>query len=160
MPLLSNGLLTPQELLGTASATRNGFEKCRWTYSVKEDINGNSTKAENIPSNAWEGGSSENILKNKFDYSFPYYVFEFEPVWQGDVNFKLEVPEGEEESVSTPEPKEGVDVGTKITLPDGPKIKGYTFNGWKSDVSTVPYMSQEVFMRLHLPMLHLQEAGQ
>lgn len=140
--ILKNGeTLSVQSLLDNSTldgkkneAQKEGFTKYRWTYSVI-DINGNSTKAENIPSNAWEGGSSENILENKFNYSFPYYVFEFEPVWQGDVNFKLEVPEGEEESVSTLKPIEGVDVGTEITLPDGPKIEGYTFKGWKSDVS-------------------------
>lgn len=134
---LKNGAtLSPQDLLDTANntATRDGFTNYRWTYSVK-DINGESTEAENISSNAWVDGSSENILKRTFNYSFPYYEFEFEPVWQGDVNFKLEVPEGEEESVSTPKPIEGIDVGTTIKLPKAPEIEGYTFNGWKSDVS-------------------------
>lgn len=127
--------LTPQALLDTANVTakRAGFTKYRWTYSVK-DINGNSTKAESIPSKAWVGDSSENILERTFDYSFPYYVFEFEPVWQGDVKFSLDIPTGE--SATTPDAIEGIDVGTKITLPNGPEIKGYTFNGWKSDVST------------------------
>ena len=127
--------LTPQALLDTANVTakRAGFTKYRWTYSVK-DINGNSTKAESIPSKAWVGDSSKNILERTFDYSFPYYVFEFEPVWQGDVKFSLDIPTGE--SATTPDAIEGIDVGTKITLPNGPEIKGYTFNGWKSDVST------------------------
>lgn len=127
--------LTPQALLDTANVTakRAGFTKYRWTYSVK-DINGNSTKAESIPSKAWVGDSSKNILERTFDYSFPYYVFEFEPVWQGDVKFKLDIPAGE--SATTPDAIEGVDVGTKITLPNGPEINGYTFNGWKLDVST------------------------
>lgn len=131
----NNGLLTPQKLLGTASATREGFTKYRWTYSVKDiNINGNSTEAENIPSNAWADGSSKNILERTFNYSFPYYVFEFAPVWQGDVKFKLDIPTGE--SATIPNAIEGVDVGTKITLPEAPEIKGYTFNGWKPNVST------------------------
>ncbi len=126
--------LTPQALLDTANVTakRAGFTKYRWNYSVK-DINRNSTKAESIPSNAWVDASSENILERTFNYSFPYYEFEFEPVWQGDVKFKLDIPTGE--SATTPGAIEGVDVGTTITLPEAPEIKGYTFNGWKSDVS-------------------------
>ena len=126
--------LTPQALLDTANVTakRAGFTKYRWNYSVKV-INRNSTKAESIPSNAWVDASSENILERTFNYSFPYYEFEFEPVWQGDVKFKLDIPTGE--SATTPGAIEGVDVGTTITLPEAPEIKGYTFNGWKSDVS-------------------------
>ena len=118
-------------------AKKEGFTKYRWTYSVK-DADENWISAKEIPSGAWSEQSSEetDILNKKFGYSFPYYEFEFEPVWQGDVNFKLEVPEGEEESVLTPKPIEGIDVGTTIELPKAPEIKGYTFNGWKSDVST------------------------
>lgn len=133
---LKNGAtLSPQDLLDTANntATRDGFTKYRWTYSVK-DINGKSTKAESIPAEAWADGSSKNILERTFDYSFPYYEFEFTPVWQGDVKFKLDIPTGE--SATIPNAIEGVDVGTEITLPDGPEIKGYTFNGWKLDVPT------------------------
>lgn len=141
--ILKNGeTLSVQSLLDNSTingqkneAKKEGFTKYRWTYSVK-DINGNSTKAESIPSKAWVGDSSKNILERTFDYSFPYYVFEFEPVWQGDVDFKLNIPEGEEESVSTPKPIEGVDVGTTITLPKAPEIEGYTFDGWKPNVST------------------------
>lgn len=98
MTLLNNALLTPQELLGTASATREGFTKYRWTYSVKDiikDINGNSTEAESIPSGAWVDGSSKNILERTFNYSFPYYEFKFEPVWQCQINFETEFPETE-----------------------------------------------------------------
>ncbi len=135
--LKGSNKLTPQALLNTANVTakRDGFTKYRWTYSVKDAEKWVSAKE--IPSGVWSEQSSEetDILNKKFDYSFPYYVFEFEPVWQGDVDFELNIPEGEEESVSTPKPIKGVDVGTKITLPDGPKIEGYTFNGWKSDVS-------------------------
>ena len=131
--LFSNGLLTPQELLGIASATRDGFEKYRWSYLVI-DINGNSTKAESIPSKAWVDASSKNILERTFDYSFPYYKFEFTPVWQGDVDFKLNIPEGE--SAKAPDAIEGIDVGTTITLPKAPEIKGYTFNGWKLNAAT------------------------
>ena len=139
--ILKNGeTLSVQSLLDNSTldgqkneAKKDGFTKYRWTYSVK-DINGNSTKAESIPFKAWVDGSSENILERTFDYSFPYYVFEFEPVWQGDVKFSLDIPTGE--SATTPDAIEGVDVGTKITLPEAPEIKGYTFNGWKPNVST------------------------
>lgn len=135
----NSSAISPQDLLnitvggGIVEAQKDGFTKYRWTYSVK-DINGKSTKAESIPSEAWVGGSSENILENKFNYSFPYYVFEFEPVWQGDVKFSLDIPTGE--SATTPDAIEGVDVGTTITLPKAPEIEGYTFNGWKPNVST------------------------
>ena len=131
--LLDNSTLSGQK----NEAKKEGFTKYRWTYSVK-DADENWISAKEIPSGAWSEQSSEetDILNKKFGYSFPYYEFEFEPVWQGDVNFKLEVPEGEEESVLTQKPIEGVDVGTKITLPKAPEIKGYTFNGWKPNVST------------------------
>lgn len=143
--ILKNGeTLSVQSLLDNSTldgqkneAKKDGFTKYRWTYSVK-DADENWISAKEIPSGAWSEQSSEetDILNKKFGYSFPYYEFEFEPVWQGDVNFKLEVPEGEEESVLTPKPIEGIDVGTTIELPKAPEIKGYTFNGWKSDVST------------------------
>lgn len=143
--ILKNGeTLSVQSLLDNSTlngqkneAKKEGFTKYRWTYSVK-DADENWISAKEIPSGAWSEQSSEetDILNKKFGYSFPYYEFEFEPVWQGDVNFKLEVPEGEEESVLTPKPIEGIDVGTTIELPKAPEIKGYTFNGWKSDVST------------------------
>lgn len=143
--ILKNGeTLSVQSLLDNSTlngqkneAKKEGFTKYRWTYSVK-DADENWISAKEIPSGAWSEQSSEetDILNKKFGYSFPYYEFEFEPVWQGDVNFKLEVPEGEEKSVLTPKPIEGIDVGTTITLPEAPEIKGYTFNGWKSDVST------------------------
>ncbi len=138
--LKNGGTLSVQSLLDNSTingqkneAKKEGFTKYRWTYSVK-DIKGNSTEAESIPSDEWVGGSSENILERTFNYSFPYYEFEFTPVWQGDVKFELDIPTGE--SAKTPDAIEGVDVGTEIILPDGPEIKGYTFNGWKLDVST------------------------
>lgn len=134
--LKGSNKLTPQALLNTANVTakRDGFTKYRWTYSVKDAEKWVSAKE--IPSGVWSEQSSEetDILNKKFDYSFPYYEFEFKPVWQGDVKFELEIPTGE--SAKTPDAIEGVDVGTEITLPDGPEIKGYTFNGWKLDVPT------------------------
>ena len=137
MPLPTNGLLTPQELLGIASATRDGFEKYRWTYSVK-DINGNSTKAENIPSNAWEGGSSKNILERTFNYSFPYYEFEFAPVWQCQINFETGFPTTETEGV--PEKPANLEQDEKSIFTEFPELNDsknrYEFKGWKLEGDT------------------------
>ena len=105
--ILKNGeTLSVQSLLDNSTldgqkneAKKDGFTKYRWTYSVK-DADENWISAKEIPSGAWSEQSSEetDILNKKFGYSFPYYEFEFEPVWQGDVNFKLEVPEGRKKS--------------------------------------------------------------
>lgn len=132
----NNGLLTPQELLGTASATRKGFEKYRWSYSVK-DIDGKDTVAENIPDGKW-AESAGGILEKKFNYSFPYYEFEFAPVWQCQINFETGFPTTETEGV--PEKPASLEQDEKSIFTKFPELNDsknrYEFKGWKLERDT------------------------
>ena len=135
--LLSNGLLTPQELLGIASATRNGFEKYRWNYSVKDsDSNNEWIRADKIPKNVWSADSTADILQKKFDFSFPYYEFKFEPVWQCQINFETEFPETENapEQPTSREQDENSTFAEFKNLTDSEKR--YEFKGWKLEGDT------------------------
>ena len=132
----NNGLLTPQELLGTASATRKGFEKYRWSYSVK-DIDGKDTVAENIPDGKW-AESAGGILEKKFNYSFPYYEFEFAPVWQCQINFETGFPTTETEGVPKKQASREQDeksIFTKFPELNDSKNR-YEFKGWKLEGGT------------------------
>ena len=132
----NNGLLTPQELLGTASATRKGFEKYRWSYSVK-DIDGKDTVAENIPDGKW-AESAGGILEKKFNYSFPYYEFEFAPVWQCQINFETGFPTTETEGV--PKKPASLEQDEKSIFTKFPELNDsknrYEFKGWKLERDT------------------------
>ena len=132
----NNGLLTPQELLGTASATRKGFEKYRWSYSVK-DIDGKDTVAENIPDGKW-AESAGGILEKKFNYSFPYYEFEFAPVWQCQINFETRFPTTETEGV--PEKPASLEQDENSIFTEFPELNDsknrYEFKGWKLEGDT------------------------
>ena len=132
----NNGLLTPQKLLGTASATREGFEKYRWSYSVK-DIDGKDTVAENIPDGKW-AESAGGILEKKFNYSFPYYEFEFAPVWQCQINFETGFPTTETEGV--PKKPASLEQDEKSIFTEFPELNDsknrYEFKGWKLEGDT------------------------
>ena len=128
----NNCLLTPQELLGTASATREGFEKYRWSYSVK-DSNDKWISADKISENAWSADPTADILNKKFNYSFPYYEFKFEPVWQCQIDFETGFPTTETEGV--PEKPASLEQDEDSTFADFQELKDskgrYRFKGWK-----------------------------
>ena len=76
--LKSETILNPQQILDTVNiqAQRNGFEKYRWTYSVR-NAQGQWISADDISSKAWSSDANADILQKKFDFSFPYYEFQF-----------------------------------------------------------------------------------
>lgn len=130
---LKNGAtLSPQDLLNTVNntATRDGFTNYRWTYSVKNS-NDKWISADNISSNAWSSDVNADILQKKFDFSFPYYEFEFAPVWQCQINFETRFPETE----NAPEQPESFYKDEGSTFANFRELedsKGrYRFNGWK-----------------------------
>ena len=136
--LKDSNKLTPQALLDTANVTakRDGFTKYRWTYSVKDAEKWVSAKE--IPSGVWSEQSSEetDILNKKFGYSFPYYEFEFAPVWQCQINFETRFPETE----NAPEQPESFYKDEGSTFANFRELedsKGrYSFNGWKLEGDT------------------------
>ena len=133
----NNGLLTPQELLGTASATRKGFEKYRWSYSVK-DSNDKWISADKISENAWSADPTADILNKKLNYSFPYYEFEFAPIWQCQINFETGFPTTETEGVPKKPASLEQDeksIFTKFSELNDSKNR-YEFKGWKLERDT------------------------
>lgn len=144
---LKNGAtLSPQDLLDTANntATRDGFTNYRWTYSVKDSNNNDKwISADNISSNAWSGDVNVDILQKKFDFSFPYYEFKFEPVWQCQINFETGFPTTETEGV--PEKPASLEQDENSTFAGFKNLtdseKRYEFKGWKlkEDTSDILY---------------------
>lgn len=136
--LESETILNPQQILDTVNikAKRKGFEKYRWSYSVK-DIDGKDTVAENIPDGKW-AESAGGILEKKFNYSFPYYEFEFAPVWQCQINFETGFPTTETEGV--PEKPANLEQDEKSIFTEFPELNDsknrYEFKGWKLEGDT------------------------
>lgn len=137
--LKSGATLNPQQILDTVNkkAIRNGFEKYRWSYSVRND-HGQWISADNISSNAWSSDVNADILQKKFDFSFPYYEFKFEPVWQCQINFETGFPETETEGV--PKKPASLEQDEGSTFADFRELKDskgrYRFNGWKLEGDT------------------------
>lgn len=130
--LKSETILNPQQILDTVNiqAQRNGFEKYRWTYSVR-NAQGQWISADDISSKAWSSDANTDILQKKFDFSFPYYEFEFAPVWQCQINFETRFQETE----NAPEQPASFYKDEGSTFADFRKLedsKGrYEFKGWK-----------------------------
>ena len=132
--LKSGATLNPQQILDTVNkkAIRNGFEKYRWSYSVRND-QGQWISADNISSNAWSSDVNADILQKKFDFSFPYYEFKFEPVWQCQINFETGFPTTETEGVPVKPASLERDENSIFTeFPELSDSKNrYEFKGWK-----------------------------
>lgn len=143
--VLENGAtLNPQQILDTVNikAKRNGFEKYRWTYSVK-DSNDKWISADKISENAWSADPTADILNKKFNYSFPYYEFEFAPIWQCQINFETGFPTTETEGV--PKKPASLEQDEKSIFTKFPELNDsknrYEFKGWKlkGDTSDILY---------------------
>lgn len=137
--LKSGATLNPQQILDTVNkkAIRNGFEKYRWSYSVRND-HGQWISADNISSNAWSSDVNADILQKKFDFSFPYYEFKFEPVWQCQINFETGFPTTETEGV--PKKPASLEQDEKSIFTKFPELNDsknrYEFKGWKLERDT------------------------
>lgn len=137
--LKSGATLNPQQILDTVNkkAIRNGFEKYRWSYSVRND-QGQWISADNISSNAWSSDVNADILQKKFDFSFPYYEFKFEPVWQCQINFETGFPTTETEGV--PKKPASLEQDEKSIFTKFPELNDsknrYEFKGWKLERDT------------------------
>lgn len=136
--VLENGAtLNPQQILNTVDikAERNDFEKYRWTYSVR-NAQGQWISADKIPENDWSADQTADILQKKFDFSFPYYEFKFEPVWQCQINFETRFPETE----NAPEQQASSYKDEGSTFADFRELKDskgrYRFKGWKLEEDT------------------------
>ena len=137
--LKSGATLNPQQILDTVNkkAIRNGFEKYRWSYSVRND-QGQWISADNISSNAWSSDVNADILQKKFDFSFPYYEFKFEPVWQCQIDFETGFPTTETEGV--PKKPASLEQDEKSIFTKFPELNDsknrYEFKGWKLERDT------------------------
>lgn len=137
--LESETILNPQQILDTVNkkAIRKGFEKYRWSYSVR-NAQGQWISADNISSNAWSSDVNADILQKKFDFSFPYYEFEFAPVWQCQINFETGFLTTETEGV--PEKPASLEQDENSTFAGFKNLtdseKRYEFKGWKLEGDT------------------------
>lgn len=132
--------LSVKDLLGETKAERTRFEQYRWTYKVKPYDRDwvDSDQATN-----WENTDPDDNLKNTFTYDFPYYEFQFIPVWQSKVSFETGFPKTE--TTNLPTTRDVIYQDEKSTFTKFPELtdsgKRYVFLGWKlkDDTSDIIY---------------------
>lgn len=141
--LANSGKLSVKDLLGETKAKRAEFERYRWTYKVKP-YNGDWIDSDKATK--WNTTDPADNLNNTFIYEFPYYEFQFTPVWQSKVSFETGFPKTE--TTNLPTTPDVVYQDEKSTFTEFPELtdsrKRYAFAGWKlkGDTSDTIYKKE------------------